>query len=161
MPDSGPVREGLESLDQGERGVLFNPSGPIPGADQETIVRGFVRAASSSEGDYEIARQFLAPTYADQWDPWSGVIVDEGAPQFQSPKEGVAVLSLRVVATVDGAGSMTPAEPGSHDDVQFEFAEVGGEWRIVSAPNGIILDRNTFMAVWAARTVYLLSLIHI
>ena len=157
VPDSGPVREGLESLDQGERGVLFNPSGPIPGADQETIVRGFVRAASSSEGDYEIARQFLAPTYADQWDPWSGVIVDEGAPQFQSPKEGVAVLSLRVVATVDGAGSMTPAEPGSHDDVQFELAEVGGEWRIVSAPNGIILDRNTFMAVWAARPVYLLS----
>lgn len=157
VPDSGPVREGLESLDQSERGVLFNPSGPIPGADQEAIVRGFVRAASSSEGDYEIARQFLAPTYADQWDPWSGVIVEEGAQQFQSLREGVAVLSLRVVATVDAAGSMTPAEPGSHDDVQFELAEIEGQWRIISAPNGIILDRNTFTAVWTSRPLYLLS----
>jgi len=69
VPNSGPVREGLSSLDQVERAYMFNPSRPSPGADQDAIVRGFVRAAASSDRDYEVAREFLTPVYADQWDP--------------------------------------------------------------------------------------------
>lgn len=157
VPDSGPVREGLSSLDQGERGVLFNPSGPIDGADKEAIVRGFVRAASSSEGDYAVARQFLAPVYADQWDPWMGVTVEEGPLQYQDAGDDRAVLTVRAVGQVDEIGSMTPAAPGTEVNAPFELVQVGGEWRIASAPNGVILDRNTFTAVWAARSVYFLS----
>ena len=48
VPDSGPVREGLPNLEQAERGVFINPQGPTEGADPESIIRGFVRAASSN-----------------------------------------------------------------------------------------------------------------
>ena len=157
VPRSGPVREGLPSLDQVERSYMFNPSRPVQGADQEAIVRGFVRAAASSDRDYEVAREYLAPNYADQWDPGYGVLVVEGAQQFQSPQEGLAVLSLKVVASIDSGGTMTPSEPGGHTEVQFELVKVGGEWRISSAPTGIILDRPTFTAVWSSRTVYFMS----
>ncbi len=157
IPDSGPVREGLPRLEQVERSVQFNPPGPVAGANQETIVRGFVRAASSSEKDYEIAREFLAPGYAEQWDPSLGVLVTEGAPQFQSSKEGSAVISLRVMASIDAEGTLTPAEPERQTDLPFELVRVGGEWRISSAPAGIILERSTFNAVWISRQVHYLS----
>lgn len=157
VPDSGPVREGLPNLTQVERGAFMNPQGPVAGADQEAIVRGFVRAASSHTNDYEIARKFLAPTYADLWDPGLGVFVNEGPQQYQSTESGLAVLSLHVSATVDSGGTMIPANPEPNTDVQFELTKVEGEWRISSAPNGIILDRSTFSAVWTTRQLYFLS----
>lgn len=157
VPDSGPVREGLPNLAQVERGAYLNPQGPIAGADQETIVRGFVRAASSHANGYEIARKFLAPTYAELWDPGLAVFINDGPQQYQSTESGLAVLTLHVSATVDSGGTMTPANADLGTDVQFELTKVNGEWRISSAPNGIILDRSTFSAVWTTRQLYFLS----
>ena len=133
VPDSGPVREGLSNLEQAERGVFINPQGPTEGADPESIIRGFVRAASSNLNDYEIARKFLAPTYADQWDPSLGALVYEGAPVYDEPDEGLGVLSLQVAASVDQGGTLRLAQPDEHAEVRFELSRVGGEWRIVSA----------------------------
>ncbi len=157
VPDSGPVREGLSNLEQAERGVFLNPQGPARDADQESIVRGFVRAASAPINDYDTAREFLAPTYADQWDPSLGAVVTEGTQQYSSPGEGLSMLSMRVVATVDGGGTMRPAAPDESGEVQFELAKVGGQWRIVSAPNGVIIDRSTFSMVWTTRQLYFIS----
>lgn len=157
IPDTGPVQLGLDSLDQFERGVQFNPNGPSDDASPEEIVRGFVRAASSSEGDYEVAREFLTPVYADDWDPWLGVLVDDGAGQLVMSEDNVATLSLNVVANVDGRGKLTPAPPNRATNVMFELEQSGGQWRIASAPAGIILDRSTFNAVWTPRSVFFLS----
>lgn len=157
VPDSGPVREGLPNLEQAERGVFINPQGPTEGADPESIVRGFVRAASSNLNDYEIARKFLAPTYADQWDPSLGALVYEGAPVYDEPSESLGVLSLQVAATVDQGGTLRLSEPDEHAEVRFELSRVGGEWRIVSAPNGIVIDRSNFSSVWETRALYFLS----
>ncbi|MFC7766173.1 GerMN domain-containing protein [Leucobacter soli] len=41
--------------------------------------------------------------------------------------------------------------------MRFEFTQVGGEWRISSAPNGVILDRISFSAVWTNRQLYFLT----
>lgn len=157
VPDSGPVREGLSNLEQAERGVFINPQGPTEGADPESIIRGFVRAASSNLNDYEIARKFLAPTYADQWDPSLGALVYEGAPVYDEPDEGLGVLSLQVAASVDQGGTLRLAQPDEHAEVRFELSRVGDQWRIVSAPNGIIIDRSNFSSVWETRTLYFLS----
>lgn len=157
VPDSGPVREGLTNLEQVERSVFLDPQGPSINADQESIVLGFVRAASAPINDYEIARQFLAPTYADQWDPSLGAIVTEGTQQFQSAKEGIAVLTMHVASTIDAGGSMRPAPPGESMEVQFELTKVNGQWRISSAPNGIIVERSTFSMVWTTRQLYFVS----
>lgn len=157
VPSTGPVREGLPQLDQVERAYMFNPARPTPGADPESIVRGFVRAAASSDRDYEVAREFLTSAYAEQWQPGDGVLVVEGAQQFQISQEDIAVLSMRAVASIDARGTMVPSEPGGLTEAQFELVQVGGEWRISSAPTGIILDRPTFTAVWSSRMVYFTS----
>lgn len=154
IPSSGPVQVGLDTLDQFEPGVVFNPSGPAPDASPEEIVRGFVRAATSSVGDYEVARQFLTPTYADEWDPFLGVLVDSGTQQFALTGDNQATLTLNVEANVDARGKLTPAQIGLKTSVSFTFEQVDGEWRIASAPVGIILDRDTFNAVWVQKPVY-------
>lgn len=157
IPSSGPVNEGLKSLSQADQPVQFNPGGPTAGASQEDIVRGFVSAAASSADDYATAREFLAPEYADAWDPSLGVLVDEGTQQYREAEENVGVLSLSVIASVDGRGTLQPVGPGAATEVRFEFAEVNGQWRIASAPTGIILDKNTFAAVWTPLQLYFLS----
>lgn len=157
IPDSGSVRPGLENLDQVERGVQFNPPGPQPGASEEEIVRGFMRAASSSTGDYETARQYLAPNYANTWDPSLGVIVDEGTQSFQLTHDTVAVVTLHAIAHVDASGAMTSALPGGNTELPYELTKVGDEWRISSAPAGIVLDKNTFSTAWTPRALYYVS----
>lgn len=157
IPDTGPVRAGLPNLELSERSVLYNPNPPQPGASPEDIVRGFISAASSSSDDYAVAREFLTQAYAQQWDPWLGVLVDDGTQLPEVSDDGVAVLSLRVAASVDSRGTLSAVSTDSTVNVQFELVEVGGQWRIASAPAGIILDRSTFAAVWTSRQIYFLS----
>lgn len=157
IPSSGPVREGLSDLSQSEQQVQFNPGGPLPGASQEDIVRGFVAAGSSSTDDYAIARQFLAPGYKDQWEPSLGVFVDEGTQSFQAEEGDVGLLSLSGIATVDQHGTLAPLAPGPRTEMRFELEEVDGQWRISSAPAGVILDKSTFTAIWSPRQLYFLT----
>lgn len=157
IPVSGPVREGLSNLDLAERSVQFTPSGPQPGATQEEIVRGFVRAALSSVNDYEVAREFLSPDYERQWDPSYGVMVDDGSLQYDDTSENIGVLSFGLIATVDGSGTLVTVEPDKKTEVPFELTQVRGEWRISSAPAGVILGRDTFTTTWVPRQLYFLN----
>ncbi|MBK0417701.1 GerMN domain-containing protein [Leucobacter sp. CSA1] len=157
IPDSGPVEAGLSSLRQADQPVLFVPNGPREGDSQADIVRNFVRAGSSNTDDYAIAREFLTPDYAEQWDPFAGVLVDEGTRPYRTTEDDVGVLSLSATASVSAGGVLTPIAPGPTTEVRFELEQVDGEWRISSAPTGIILDRDTFSAVWSAHQLYFLG----
>ena len=154
IPSTGPVQPGLTNLQQADQTWQNIPSGPSPGASQKDVVRGFVEAASSSSEDYAVAREFLAPEYAGQWDPHLGVLIDDGSRPYRADGETAGVLSLAAVAKVDETGIMLPVQPGPTTDMRFEFEQVGGEWRISSAPAGIILDSTTFTSIWSPRQLY-------
>lgn len=154
IPTSGEVQAGLPDLQQSEQQVLFSPAKPAPGASKEEIVRGFVFAASSSTDDYAIAREFLTEEYASQWDPSVGVLIDDDTRSYRTDREDVSILQLSAVATVDANGVLTPLTSASPTEVRFELREEDGEWRIFSAPAGVILDRTTFMAVWSPHQLF-------
>ncbi|MCW2288801.1 LpqB family beta-propeller domain-containing protein [Leucobacter luti] len=157
IPSSGPVELGLKALKQDEQRFQYKPPGPIVGASQEEMVRGFVIAATSAVDDYATAREFLSPGYADQWDPYYGVLIDEGSRPYREDGESAGVLSLAATAKVDATGDMLPVGPGPSTDMRFEFERVGEEWRIASAPSGIILDANTFSTIWSPHQLYFLG----
>ncbi|MEV8336887.1 LpqB family beta-propeller domain-containing protein [Leucobacter sp. NPDC077196] len=154
IPSSGPVQVGAQDLQQAEQPVQFNAAGPATGSSQEDVVRGFVLAAVSSADDYATAREFLSPEYAKQWDPASNVLIDDGSRPFTANDDGSGTLEISALAKVDGEGFMLPVEPGANTELRFELDRVGGEWRISSAPNGIILDTTTFTAIWAPHQLY-------
>ena len=163
IPGSGPVQKGRSDLSLSEQQLQFDPNSPTPGASREEIVLDFVKAASSPIDNYAVARQFLAPSYSDEWDPNQVVFTYDGGRTFNlSPEDGsdgsvVATLLLNGIATVDAAGTMVPQKPGAPVEMRFELAQVEGEWRITSAPAGVILDRNTFTELWSPRQVYFLT----
>ncbi|MEJ6488283.1 LpqB family beta-propeller domain-containing protein [Leucobacter sp. USCH14] len=154
IPTSGPVQVGAEDLEQAEQPVQFNAAGPAEGSSQEDVVRGFVLAAVSSAEDYATAREFLSPDYAKQWDPSSNVLVDDGSRPYTANDDGSGTLEVSALAKVDAEGFMLPVEPGANTELRFELERIGGEWRISSAPNGIILDTTTFTAIWAPHQLY-------
>lgn len=157
IPQSGPVHAGLQNLDQADAQVQFSVGRPVLGAAAEDIVRGFVAAAASSADDYAVARQFLSRGYADSWDPYFGVLVDEGTQEFREQDAGLGVLGVTAIAEVNAQGSYRPANPGAVTELRYELVNEDGEWRISSAPAGIVLDKNTFAAAWTPQPIYFLS----
>ena len=153
IPGSGAVQAGLSDINQAEQALQFSAFGPSAGATQEELVRGFITAARSPVDDYSVAREYLTPEYADQWDPYFGVLVWEGSRPFRPDGDNAGMLLLSVVAEVDPGGSLVPTEAGESTELRFEFTKTGSEWRISSAPAGVILDRATFDAIWSQHQV--------
>lgn len=157
IPGAGQVEVGLSDLRQAEQIVQFSASGPVSGATQEQLVRGFLTAANSPADNYAVAREYLTSTYADQWDPYYGALVGDGSRPYRSGDAHTGVLSVSVVAQVDSAGTLLPAEAGASTELRFEFEQQGSEWRISSAPSGVIVDRTTFLAIWSSHQLYFLG----
>lgn len=149
IPGSGRVQPGLPDINQAEQLVQFSAFGPTIGASQEELVRGFLVAANSPSDDYSVAREYLTPEYAGQWDPYFGVLIGEGSRPYRADGHEAGTLSLSVVAEVEPNGRLLPTEAGESTELRFEFAKHGNEWRISSAPAGVILDRSTFEAIWS------------
>lgn len=156
IPDRGDVVTGTEVSQQEPGGAEYIVEGPSAGDSIEQILRGFVSAFRSSD-DYDIARQFLASNFVNQWEPRESVLVHSGNLTYLA----VADTAMDVVvgsanASVDSAGSyrqFTPAPSTLH----YEFVQEGGEWRISSAPNGILLSASQFDIVFSEHVLYFLD----
>jgi hypothetical protein len=152
LPSSSTVQEGLApDTSSGAPDFSFLPDRPQPGATASEIVEGFIRAGSGpgALGRWEPAREFLAPEFSEIWRPEIGVTVDSpGDRVYSSTDDGTVTLSLVAVATVDDKGSYQRSEVGP-TDLPFTLArQDDGEWRITSAPDGIVLDRDIFPSVF-------------
>ncbi|KAM9863166.1 LpqB family beta-propeller domain-containing protein [Leucobacter sp. BZR 635] len=157
IPGSGSVQPGLSDINQAEQLVQFSAFGPTVGASQEELVRGFLIAANSPNDDYSVAREYLTTEYASQWDPYFGVLIGEGSRPYRADGDDAGMLSLSVVAEVEPNGRLLPTAAGESTELRFEFVRHGSEWRISSAPAGVILDRSTFEAIWSQHQVNFLG----
>lgn len=156
LPTTGDVRPGRAAEQStGDSDVTYLPQGPSVGATPEQIVRGFIDAASSPSDSWGIARQFLTASFQEQWHPNVGVLVDAGpgereyaAPEpAEGDTENTVRLTLRTTGNVDVEGVYSPvAEGAGETELAFSLVEDGGEWRIDEAPDGIVLDAQSFAA---------------
>jgi hypothetical protein len=152
LPTSGKVNYGLSTSNapDAEDVSFLLPDSPQPGATPEQIVEGFIRAGSGpgARANWDRAREFLTPEFAEVWDPSAGVIVDVFEDRSTSEtEEGVVSMSVTAVATVDDRGAYERTEVGEQV-LPFELAQVGGEWRIALAQDGVVLDRDEFPRVF-------------
>ncbi|MBT1035790.1 GerMN domain-containing protein [Canibacter sp. lx-45] len=153
IPEHSKVMPGLSKLSQAEQQVLFNPSGPLPNASQEEIVRGFLEAAAAANSNYEIAREYLTPQYQNSWQP-VGVIVDENTRSFSQISDRVTKITTSAIAILSAAGELVHQQPQAQNvDLRFELERYDDEWRISSAPANLVLDYSTFTAVWSKRSL--------
>lgn len=151
LPTSGPVNPGVRIVDDGTSGdIAFIPKGPVKDATPQQIVEGFIAAGTGPTNNWETAQQFLAPSFKGTWKPQAGVTVyGPGRRTLQQSGTGDVVLTVSPVATVDATGELSPASDDGGIPLTFKLAQQpDGQWRITQAPDGIILDKTQFSAVF-------------
>ncbi len=154
VPSSGPVEPGSIIDDEDSFDVAFDPGGPQVGASQSDILLGFVAAALNPSNDYEVARQYLNEGFRDEWDPNEITQIRTGVAQPRQESDTSYSYSLTTVAHVNDSGQYFEDTPATQV-LDFTFVQdAAGEWRISSAPPGIVLTRESFSALFEARPLY-------
>jgi len=131
-----PAEPGLEVRGGEAEPVRAIYPGPTAKATQQQIVSGFVRAGSSSDGNFEIARSYLTPEAAKSWFAEGEVVLySTSTPLVVTPQApNAAVLSGGIEGTIGTDGRYVNAVPTAGRRVPFEFARINGEWRISNLP---------------------------
>lgn len=156
VPTGGPVLNGRpvqppDPMVDPYVGVI--PTGPQPGWTPEQIVRGFLSDSASFQNDHAAARKYLVEEVRGQWEPSDEVTVYAEDPGFRVTVEQSTEHDAKVtvvadqVGTIDARGQYTAADPDARLTARFRLHSVGGEWRIVSFPQGLLLtDRDVARA---------------
>ncbi|HEX5858728.1 MAG TPA: LpqB family beta-propeller domain-containing protein [Microbacterium sp.] len=154
LPTSGSVNPGLPQEDVPDApDFLFQPNSPQPGMTPQQIVQGFVDAATSPENGWAIAREFLAPELSATWNPEARVTIAEDRVYAALSDEEI-VLTVTPSADVDEQGAYAVSDGGATTTLPFRLAQQeDGEWRITQARDGIVLDRDFFVAVFDSYSV--------
>jgi hypothetical protein len=157
IPTSGPVATYL--ADDGGRNqgpeFTFNPPGPADGATPREIVQGFLLAGTATQDDYKIAREFLAPSLAGEWQPVQRTLVYRNAAKVVgSPSDSEFVVQLEVESVVDERGILQTAAEGTTESVEVNLAQVDGQWRISQVPDGTMLSSTDFRTLFAPHDLY-------
>lgn len=154
VPTSGSVQQGATAPADAEPDVDFIAQGPDADAAPQDLLLGFIDAATSTRDNYAIAREYLTPTFAAAWHPDANVTVDVAAERrvTQTADDRVE-LSLVPVADVDAEGVYREIDSRDPITQQYSFERVDGQWRIASAPEGLIVEDSSFTDVFSAHAL--------
>lgn len=156
IPMSGPV--GKSDSDGGSEpfeDYRYNPRGPQPDADAQSIVEGFINAGTGIQDDFKVARQFLAPGIAKTWKPDERTLVSSKDPKISPTKSGSKfTIKLQLARIVDGNGILHSQPAGSTENIDVKLTKVDGQWRIADIPDGLMLSTADFSALFRPQTLY-------
>jgi hypothetical protein len=148
IPTTGPVQAGPTQVPD-EPAIVFLPNPPAAGAKPADIVNGFLQAGAGS--DFSVAREYLTKSFSAQWRPRAGVLVHDKPLKVVETSDRSIRVDVQTVARVQADGSYT-ASP-SEQTLPFRLEQVGGQWRIAEAPDGIVLAQTVFERTYQPRTV--------
>lgn len=154
IPSQGGVMTG--SVFNGENAFPFAvlPSDPQQGASQQEILTDFMQAATSPEGNYEIARKFLTRGAADSWNPGASVLIREGSGTLVPSSADSLDYGVSTRASVNAAGLYTEDREQATQRLPFVFEKVDEQWRISALQDGIVLSRDNFEAAFDQHALY-------
>jgi hypothetical protein len=154
IPTSSPVGHiEDDSGDPGANSARF-PDGPEPGDSISQIVRGFLAAGAGTSNNFSVARSFLTEAEAQKWSPQESVSVLPNGTDLDSLNSEVTSdqktlsMSAPVVGLVDSSGVYTSTKPGTQSTLEFSLRQENGEWRISSAPDGLLISQSDFRTIF-------------
>jgi hypothetical protein len=154
LPSAGSVTAGSQINDDVELDIGFAPQGPVPDSAPVEIMQDFILAATNPQNDYAIARQFLAGTFASEWDPDEIVLIRSGSPSTTILSETSIEYSFPSTASAGSDGRYVEVAEAETARRSFTFVQEEGQWRIDSAPPGIVLSADSFERVFTERPLY-------
>lgn len=140
VPTDGPIEQGqLVSNTSANQFIRVIARPPRDGMSPTEIVQGFLESSGSFDNNHAVARSYLTPEAAGEWDPSSNVIVYDGVPTLV--EAGSAVLfSTTLNGRISNIGRYTVEDPGTQLQQSFFLAQRDGQWRINLAPAGLLLS---------------------
>lgn len=156
LPTSGPVTASRVTIEEDrDTDFAFIPDRPVENATPEQIVQGFLAAGSGPKGNWAIAREYLAPEFRDVWNPRASVLVHTpGVRTTVDETTDFVDVSVSPIATVDHTGAYSTAVGGEAAPIAFRLTQdANDQWRIVQAPDGIIIDEQRFTTVFRAYSI--------
>jgi hypothetical protein len=157
LPGSGPVVDGRALGDSAVEPVRVAAVGPVDGASQEAVIRGFLRAGEDNDETHQTGKLFLAPQSVDLW-RWGteDVVVYDGDLSFRRVGPDRLEVSADEVARVSADGRYEEQEPGTRVSMVLGLTKVRGEWRIELPPRGfgLWLDTDQFERIYTNQLVY-------
>jgi len=157
VPVSGEVETGPLIDEQIDPQFEIVAEGPVAGSTQEQILTDFMNAVRAPTRDYSVAREFLTPEMSDAWEPAaSATIRERDKLPTTSPalEEDALNYSFSVQAVIDERGVYSELRSPAEQTLTFDFERTGGEWRIASAPPGIVLSTNGFEVSFEQQVLY-------
>lgn len=155
IPSSGPVHQGAQQGPAELPDLDLLAASPQTGATQDEILRGFIDAATDPRNNYQVAKQYLTNEFADEWDPYAAVTIDEFGDRDEvvTGEESMRVFAAPVAA-LRSNGQYEIAGSNAAIPLDYSFTSVDGEWRISSAPKGLLIDSADFVRVYRQHTLY-------
>ncbi len=160
LATTSPVQPGLDVNGASSAPFQFVPPGPQAGASPEDIIRGFLRAGTASDGNYDVARSFLTAAAAKLWVPDNDaviydkdVVLDVTAVGGNQWRMGVSQL-----ARIETDGRYQPSDPATPTTATVTVQQVQGQWRIAALPEGFgrwVSSSDVARLFSAYRVVYL------
>jgi hypothetical protein len=161
IPSSGPVQQGDPVPADSSVDLDILVEGPIAGATQEQILEGFLNAAQSPRNNYQVAREYLTPTFADEWQADAGATIDVLADREVEVVDDTAMrVDATPAASLRDNGQYEEPESRTPIPLDYRFEQVEGEWRISIAPTGILIDQVSFAQVFREYTLYFFDPTH-
>lgn len=162
LPTPSGVRSGGQvdqpQAQQQAQPIVNRPARPLVNASPSQIVTGFLRAQSSPEDDFAVARSFLTGGPAKDWNPETLVRIftaSDPTPTLEGDLEPAAVQARVIVdVTVTGQvrldGSAELEDPSSQE-LSYGLVKVDGAWRLSEVPVGLTVaqSRSDVLAPYA------------
>jgi hypothetical protein len=152
-----------QPLDLGTgQGAPASVQQPNPQASPLEIVRDFVEASANPADKHAAARAYLAPSIRSTWnDGGSITIISDtfntvGSPEeTRDPNTEVVVVRGQVFGTLGADDGFQAASGNTDFDQDVRVArQKDGTWRIVSAPDGVLMTENGFSHQYSGVPVY-------
>lgn len=152
---SAPIVVGKAPV--GDPGIEDQPLTVLPpenDASTTEIVRGFLDALISKDPTFEVAREFLTPEAAKDWQPGTSVSIIDPEPSIQQSgaQESVVTFSGTSNATVDSQGIFHNTSAPINRD--YNLVKVGAQWRIMNPPDTLPMTRSDFDLVYSSATLF-------
>ena len=157
VPLSGVVESGPIIDEQLDPKFEIVAEGPVAGSTQEQILADFMNAVRAPTRDYSVAREFLTREMSESWKPAASATVRERDKlPIISPvlEEDSLTYIFSAQAVIDERGVYSELRSPASQTLTFDFERQDGEWRIASAPPGVVLSNNGFEVSFEQQVLY-------